>query len=475
MKTIIKSVFDSGMQEHLVLIEDLLSIQLSPIEAQYIDYLIKSFDDIGRFPTENIFKLKFPESESFLNKAQVLKGKDLIFYTEEFIEKRHAQQVSSEIIDIASRVGQRGLTEEDIIQLQNKIKDKAKVIEEDAYSLSSFETTYNRNKAKKIGLSTGVNYIDDIVGGLDKGTVNTIMAYTSQGKSLWATNIAYKNSYEKDYNIAMISLEVTKQEVQYNILTRHSNLSKFDKYPFINKDKIKFGNLSEDEEDYLMNTIIKDYESNKQGLFFILDEDDFSNFSFSEIRKKLYQIDDICQAKTGHGLDALIVDHIGLMKFNDNSNSSGKSEYSIINDYVSFFRRLTLSFRKYDDGSASQLITILLAQANRNGFDAATKRKGNYSLTAIAEANEVERSSYRIFSIWTNDELKHAKECMVCILKNRGGQTVQDAFVVTFDGERYIFGDLDSETSSTSLMDFMSNNSSSLDFDNLFDDSDFNF
>ena len=75
--------------------------------------------------------------------------------------------------------------------------------------------------------------------------------------------------------------------------------------------------------------VIKDYESNKQGLFFILDEDDFSNFSFSEIRKKLYQIDDICQAKTGHGLDALIVDHIGLMKFNDNSNSSGKSEYSI--------------------------------------------------------------------------------------------------------------------------------------------------
>ena len=226
----------------------------------------------------------------------------------------------------------------------------------------------------------------------------------------------------------------------------------------------------------MINTIIEDYEANKKGLFFIFDEDDFSNFSFSEIRKKLYQVDDICKDKTGHGLDALIVDHVGLMKFSDNTNSVGKSEYSIINDYVSFFRRLTLSFRKYDDGSVSQLATIILAQANRAGFDAATKKKGNYSLTAIAEANEIERASYRIFSIWTNDELKFAKECMVCILKNRGGQTVQDAFSVTFDGERYLFGDMEESSSSSSLMDFMSgSNNATMDFDNLFDDSDFNF
>ena len=474
MKNILKSVFDSSMNDHLILIEDLLSIPLSELENQYLDYLLKCFNDVGRFPTENVFINKFPECEAMLKNAKVFLDKDLTFYVDEYIEKKKALQISSEIIDIASKVSERGLTEDDILRLQSKIKDKSKQIENDAYSLIDFSSIYERNKVKKIGLSSCVNYVDDIIGGFDKGTLNTIMAYTSQGKSMWATNVAYKNTYESDYNVCMISLEVTKAEVQYNILTRHSNLSKFDKYPFISKDKIKFGKLSEDEEEYLMDIIIKDYEDNKQGLFFILDEDDFANFSFSEIRKKLYQVDDICKEKTGHGLDALIVDHIGLMKFNDNSNSTGKSEYSIINDYVSFFRRLTLSFRKYDDGEYSQLITILLAQANRKGFDDATKKKGNYSLTAIAEANEIERSSYRIMSIWTNDELKFAKECMVCILKNRGGQTVQDAFNVTFDGERYIFGDLDSSGESSTLMDFMKSESSSTDFDNLFSDDDFN-
>lgn len=473
MKNIIKSVFNSGMQDYAILLEDILSIKLSELESQYIDYLLHCFDSVGRFPTENIFISKFPETETMLKNASIYKEKDLNFYVDEFIENRKAREISSQIMDIASRVQEKGLTEEDIIQLQSKIKDKGKIIEEDAFSFSKFSELYHHNKTKKIGLSTGVNYVDEIVGGLDKGSMNTIMAYTSQGKSMWATNIAYKNTYEKDYNVAIISLEVTKAEVQYNILTRHSNLSKFDEYPFIHKDKIKFGKLSEDEEDYLMNTVIKDYEENKQGLLFILDEDDFSNFSYSEIRKKLYNADDICKEKTGHGLDALVVDHVGLMKFSDNANSSNKSEYSIINDYVSFFRRLTLSFRRYDDGTYSQLATIILAQANRKGFDEATKKKGNYSLTAIAEANEIERSSYRIFSIWTNDELKFAKECMVCILKNRGGQTVQDAFPVHFDGERYIFGDLeDGSSGSASIMDYMNSNSNSdsLDFDNLFSD-----
>ena len=59
-------------------------------------------------------------------------------------------------------------------------------------------------------------------------------------------------------------------------------------------------------------------------------------------------------------------------------------------------------------------------------------------------------------------------------MKNRGGQTVQDAFNVTFDGERYIFGDLDSSGESSTLMDFMKSESSSTDFDNLFSDDDFN-
>lgn len=475
MKNILNSIFDSSMQDHLILLEDVLTIQLSELEAQYIDYLIKSFDGVGRFPTKIIFLSKFPECEQMLSKAQYYNGKDLKFYVDEFIEKRRAKQISSEIMDIASKVIDEGLDEEDILKLQSKIKDKNKQVEEDNYSLTSFNELYQRNKIKKVGLSTGVNYVDDIIGGLDKGTVNTIMAYTSQGKSMLATNIAYKNSYEKDYNICIISLEVSKEEIKYNLLTRHSNLSKFDKYPFISKDKIKFATLDEKEEDYLMNVIIKDYEENKQGLLIILDEDDFANFSYSEIRKKLYHVDDICKEKTGHGLDALIVDHIGLMKFTDNSNSNNKSEYSIINDYTSFFRRLTLSFRKYDDGSCSQLTTILLAQANRKGFEDATKKKGNYSLTAIAEANEIERSSYRIFSIWTNDELKFAKECIMCILKNRGGQTVQDGFSVTFDGERYLVGDLNESNNSSSLMDFMkSNDSSSMDFDNLFNDDDFN-
>ena len=46
-----------------------------------------------------------------------------------------------------------------------------------------------------------------------------------------------------------------------------------------------------------------------------------------------------------------------------------------------------------------------------------------------------------------------------------------------FDGERYVFGDLEDDKGSGSLMDYMrsSEGSSEMNFDNLFDDSDFGF
>ena len=101
------------MQDHLILLEDILTIQLSELEVQYVDYLIKSYDGVGRFPTKNIFLSKFPECEQMLSNARVFNGKDLNFYVEEFMEKRRARQISSEIMDIASKVMEQGLDEKE--------------------------------------------------------------------------------------------------------------------------------------------------------------------------------------------------------------------------------------------------------------------------------------------------------------------------------------------------------------------------
>lgn len=264
-----------------------------------------------------------------------------------------------------------------------------------------------------------------------------------------ACNMAYHNSYNLGYNIAVISLEMPREDYLYNILGRHSVDAKFTKYPFVPHGKIRHHDLSDEEEEYLLNDVLNDLVDNSKGMLFVLDETDFRNMSYTEIRETLYRIDDICMEKTGTSLDAIVIDHAHLLKFTDNANSRNKSEAAIVNDYISFFRRLTQKFRKTDELDENgnpvykMLSTILLAQSNRTGFENACKKKGEYSLLAIAEFNEIERASYRVLSIWTDDVLKASKEAMMCVLKNRGGSTQYVPMSVYADGESYVFGDID--------------------------------
>ena len=49
----------------------------------------------------------------------------------------------------------------------------------------------------------------------------------------------------------------------------------------------------------------------------------------------------------------------------------------IINSYVSFFRQLSLKFRRTKEtGEYRQLATILVAQINRDGYSKTCKKRG---------------------------------------------------------------------------------------------------
>lgn len=480
MKSIIKSCLNTRDNEKIEVLEMLLSAEdcVTEREAEYIDYIIKSYTDLEMTPTMGILLQKYPELENAMTTAKDMDSADMEFYSRQLIRSRKAKKASLSIMDIASKIESKGLEEMDIEALREYMDDEVQGVNKRAYDFSYFAGDYVEDKNKPTGLVSGISQIDEIIGGMNYGTLNTIMAFTSQFKSTMGVNVCYHNSYNLGYNVAIISLEVTRKEMLYNILGRHSNKAEFDKFPFISHGDIRKHNLPPEKEEYLLKTILPDYTKNSKGQLFILDETDFKNMSYNEIRQTLYQCDDICMEKTGTGLDAIMVDHCHLLKFNDNANSRGKTEASVVNDYISFFRRLTLKFRKTEklDENGNpvyrQLSTILLAQSNRTGYENAVKNRGKYSLTAIAEFNEIERASYRIFSIFADDELKESKEALMCILKNRGGATRYDPMAVYADGEAYVFGDCEeSNTGNPNTIDNIMSN----DFNDFFSDDDFGF
>lgn len=468
MKDILKLVLNSKDVE----VESLEEIYpyLSSIETQYMDYLLKCKSDLGVFPTEEVFKEKFPETTHILD-TPVLNS-SLEFLIKDFQDRRRKQEASRMLMDLASKVTEEGVKESDLDEINSLLTTSKASLATSVYSFDEYIQEYKETKDKPTGLLTYVEEVDSLIGGMNVGTMSVIMAYVASFKSVWGVNILYNNTYDLGYNVALISLEVPKEMVKDNILCRHSSSIKFSDYEFISHDEIRNRALSPEKEDYLFNVVAKDLVENSKGIMFILDETDFDNMTYSEIRNKLYQVDDICLERTGSGLDAVIVDYAQLLKYTDNG-ARGKSENAIINDYVSFFRRLTVKFRKTgevdEEGNPlyRQIATVILAQANRQGYDKACKSKGKYSLMALSEANELERAAYRVFSIWTDDLLKESKEAMVCVLKNRGGRTCYDPQPVYADGETYTFG-ASELAGDPDIMD-MSNG----DLESMFDETDF--
>lgn len=441
MVTIINSIIANKSED---VINNLLSQQdlLSPQEVSYLSFIRDSYNNSGQYPSTELIHNTFTElsfKDSLGNSIKPLSSQDLLVYTSNFLTKRTNLHHSQVLMKLATSVSQKGITDQDIESIRSLIPNSVNV-QSTISSVQLFQDFYNDKKNKPQGIITNIKEIDNSIGGLPYGNMMVLFGYVASYKSMMANNIVYHNAMNLKYNICIISLEVPKEQVLANLITRHSALSVFDKYSFIPTDKINRSLLSPEEEDYVFNTILPDfYDYQNHGKIVILDETDFTSFSPAEIRQKLIEVDDECLRDTGYGLDAIDVDHINLCKFNGGNSRLSVNEEG--NQYVAFFHSLAQKFRLQKDGTYSKLMCIILAQANRTGWKKAVKNKGRYDLTAISEFNELERSGQEIISVFTSDEMKMAKEASVQLLKNRFGPTVEDPQTVYAEPQAYTIGD----------------------------------
>ena len=136
-----------------------------------------------------------------------------------------------------------------------------------------------------------------------------------------------------------------------------------------------------------------------------------------------------------------------MLKFGGKKPASNTGE--IINEYVSWFRQMAMNWLRLD----RQVAFVLLSQANRTGYSIAKENNGKYDLTSMAEANELERASTLILSIFAEPEMKDMGITKVQILKYRDSKDENEPTEVGVDLPYYVFGDLEpgSGTISTDL------------------------
>lgn len=428
-----------------VLFDELIQSQYVTLqEKEILKYIQDVFSKTGYMPTEQILESNFPalSQGTSLQDFVVLDQDSLAVEVGLFFEERKKEYLAKEVVSLSLLISNDGITNDvhdRLYAILSSISSNVNSSYEDPFDY--FVDYYQNQKSKPKGLKFYIQSVDEVVGGLNAGTLNTIMGYTGSFKSTLALNLIYNNIVKENYKICLITLEVPKNQVVTNLLSRHSYDSKFDKYPYIPHKKIRETSLDPDMESYLFQEVYSDFQQYKNNLV-IFDQTDFNQITPLEIEKALDRADRLLD-----GLDAFIIDHIGLLKF---SSDSRRDEKEIMNEYMRFFQGQCVNFLH----KGRSVTGIVLAQANRDGYLRAIRNNGDYDLRAISDANEIERSSYRVFSVYQDPDLLLSKEIKIGLIKHRDGPLIIPSVSVFCEPEAYVIGDVDGFNTMPSMEEF---------------------
>ena len=224
-------------------------------------------------------------------------------------------------------------------------------------------------------------------------------------------------------NTLYLSLEVQTESIWFDLISRHSYSKEFKES--LEHKLLKKKKLNEAQYNLLSEKVLPSLNK-LPGKTYVVDETDLEAYSFYAFENKF------------RGVEKLVIDHAQLLKFSKDMKSVG-NETSVINMYVSFFRQNAIDWIK----EGRQVCMLMLSQSSRTGWQEASKNQGMYRLTALAEANELERASSVVMSSYTDTALKQVNSAKVQVLKNRDGEVMTEAMEIYVDPVYCAFGDVD--------------------------------
>lgn len=329
---------------------------------------------------------------------------------------------------LADEVKNNGITNDIADKLSNVLKSDA--VETKYVNVKETISDFYEKSVDNSGIKTGIEVIDKEIGGLKAGQCSVIGGFTGMGKSICSVSIMH-SAIEQGYNVCYISLELSKEHLMFNLMSRHSLEPKFSKK--IEHRDLKSKTLSEEDWKFTKEKILPDFDT-LPGKFYILDEQDIEAYNYFAFDNKLQEIENLCIKETGKGIDLVIVDHVQMLAYSD--QGSRLSENTVINRWCNYFRSNCLDFLK----SKRQIHVILVAQINRQGYLKAVKRNGMYDMTALKEANELETCAAVILGIFSDTSLIVSNQAKVGILKNRDGNRASEAYTVPADFPHQLIG-----------------------------------
>lgn len=287
-----------------------------------------------------------------------------------------------------------------------------------------------------IGQFTGIQQMDEALGGAKKYELWTHAAFTGHMKSTILLNWLYNQAVYYKYDSLLFSLEMPYNQVRRILYAIHSLHGKFrdvriqlgiQKSPGPNVgldyERIKYGRLSPQEKSFLVDHVIPDFNSGVYGKINIeVSDPDKSDFNVADLRAKA----ELIYSKSPFNL--LGVDHALLLS----PRQWVPSTTERLNEVLRDLKRLAMNFNR-----GAGMAVVNLFQISREGFKAAEKAaeksqgtytNGPYNLTFLSYSNEAERSSDIVTASYIDNDLRSQNRVLIQCLKSRDQAPFQNHF-----------------------------------------------
>lgn len=259
-----------------------------------------------------------------------------------------------------------------------------------APSMESLERNVNGG-GNVTGVSTGYHKLDDMTAGLHPGDLILIAARTSQGKTALAMNLVQTIAETEEAPPLVFSMEMSKEQLFMRLLSSEAR---------VDSHHLRTGTLTEDDWKRISNALGKMSE-----LKILID--DRGGIGVREVRATARQ------AKAKHGLSAIFIDYIQLMRGRGHFDNRTQEIGTISRGLKAVGRELGVP-------------VIALSQLSRAAEPMPGRAARAPQLSDLAESGSLENDADVVLLIYRPEAKKDDDEdplAQVIIAKQRNGPT----------------------------------------------------
>lgn len=393
----------------------------TPQEKECASNIQQFYLDNQCFPSVELIKKHYPHwCEADIQPST---PETLMHHWREKSQSRNAMKLASMMSELSAELMDGNVSFDDAAKsLDELTSDRGYGVEDPIKIESITDHDLEAEMAREpSGITFGIEELDHICRGIESGSAVVIGGYTGSFKSSFGICMGVQNAI-KGISSAFLSLERPAAILKNQALSCFSFMPQYPDSPIGHMEILKRA-LRPDQLDDLKE--IQRIMAEQPGKIEIFGGHDIRPNVATGIVPSMKWL-----ADRGHTY--LVIDHAQLVKY----YMPGTGDISGVDRFIkeTTDEAVRLNSLGYD------FRVIFMSQINREAYKKASRRGGQYDLTALAEYNELERTASYIVTLYANEELKAVNELRVQLLKHSYGPTIEEPVAVFVDPSCSVVG-----------------------------------